>query len=350
MTSEITVDYDKGIKAVVEKELLAFVLAFPSVPSDLLDQLRQMARMSVDELGITEADDVLDIVKNALDEYKETHPKEPKEPKKEEPKEEKKDEPIVEKKEPKKEQPLVEKKEEPKEKTKKEEKTSKRPFKHSLIHSLKKSPVRPIVRSFGKSENWSDDDEEDDQSEGDNPDIVILKIDKSGSYEAFLFPRIKDVENELDSQSIFEWKSGPLLRNPVYKLSLDIDYWIDNDSKIKLDHFNTFILQYIDTKEIGGYDDIESEKHKIYKLVPTHRSHFDSRTKIKLGKTPFVPNVSEDMNRYFFGKELPKTIPLKGTNFYFGCVKNGQPHGAGIECSKRGYRIGQWKEGEMVDE
>jgi hypothetical protein len=55
------------------------------------------------------------------------------------------------------------------------------------------------------------------------------------------------------------------------------------------------------------------------------------------------------MNRYFFGKELPKTIPLQGKNFYFGCVKNGQPHGSGIECSKRGYKIGQWKDGEMVE-
>jgi hypothetical protein len=345
MTSEITVDYDKGIKAVVEKELSDFVLAFPSVSSDFLDQLRQTARMSVEELGITDSDDVLDIVKNSLDEHKETpterrHP----EPKK------------IEKVEPKKEEKKIEKVEQPKkeEKVEQPKKAPKRPFKHSLIHSLKKSPVRPIVRSFGKSsksESWSEDDNEDDEDNqvGDTPDIVILKIDKSGSYEAFLFPKIKDVENELDSQSIFEWKSGPLLRNPVYKLSLDIDYWIDNDSKNKLDHFNTFILQYIDTKEIGGYDDVESEKHKIYKLVPTHRSHFESRTKIKLGRTPFVPNVSEDMNRYFFGKELPKTIPLQGTNFYFGCVKNGKPNGSGIECSKRGYKIGQWKDGEMVE-
>jgi hypothetical protein len=338
MTSEITVDYDKGIKSAVEKELSDL-----RVPSDLLDQLRQMARMSVEELGITEADEVLDIVKNAFDEYKETHPELPK---KEEPKEEpKKEEPKIEKKADQKKEQKKEKKEEPK-----------RSLKRSLIRSIKKSPVRPIIRSFGKScspsKSWSDSDEERDEEtrDEDNPDLVILKIDKRGSYEAFLFTKFKAVENELDSQSIFEWKSGPLLRNPVYKLPLDTDYWIDNESKNKLDHFNTFILQYIDTKEIGGYDDIESEKHKIYKLVPTHRSHFDSRTKIKLGTAPFVPNVSEDMNRYFFVDCMPKNIPLKGNNVYFGGIKNGKPHGAGIECSKRGYKIGQWKEGEMVDE
>ena len=207
-----------------------------------------------------------------------------------------------------------------------------------------KSPVKPLSSSIKKKKFPID--EVDDPP---HPDIVILRVNPKGNYQAYLFGNYLPMEEEFSAQNIYEWSKGPILRKPVYKLSLDQDYWMDSSSRDLLRQFNTFLLRSIGTQSIGGYDDLEPEPHEIFHLDPIHRALFDHRKRIHTSSLPpFIPAISDDLNKWFFGSTIPRTLHRGSTSVYFGGVKNGKPDGNGIECTPYGYKMGVWKQGDMV--